>query len=112
MYVKWTKLVDWCVCVGGRLKIGKVVLAIVVTLAHPRDALVDLTQDICARQATTGTEAAIVAEGAAALGHSAVDVGASKASINTYLLYPFSKTLPQHKVQCPIAQPCLPPRRL
>ena len=98
LFVQRAEPFDRCVGVGGRLKIGKISLAIVVSLAHARDALVDLAQDVGPGQSSAGTEAAIVAKRAAAFGHGAVDIGASEASVNTYLLDALPKTLPENEV--------------
>lgn len=94
-FVKFAQALHGGVSVGRWLKVSEKVIAIFVAISHAGDALVDLAQDAGAGESATGTEAAVVAEGAAPLGDGAVDVGASEAGIETYLLDAVLKTLGQ-----------------
>ncbi len=87
------------------MKVGEKMLAAFVAIAHPGDALVDLAQNAGAGQSAAGAKAAVVAEGTPPFGDRAVDIGAGKAGIETYLLHAVLKPLGEGMIVGIIAEP-------
>ena len=73
-------------------------LAIPIASLHPYNALVDLSVNVCPREAATGTEAAVVAKCTASRCQGAVDVRTSESSINAHFLHPKAELVPQKEV--------------
>lgn len=106
--VQSAELVDGSVGIRGGLKISLEMLAVVATL-ESSNALVDLLENILTRQPATGTEAAIVTEGATSRRHGAVHIRAGEAAIHAHLLHTHSEERTQVMVISMVAQAGLSP---
>src|SRR5262249_30382822 len=91
--------------VGGWLEIGDKSMDFVVASAEPADALLDLVTNALPRQSPAGAEAAVVAEGASAHGHRAIDVRAGEAGVDADLLHPGPELMAQEMVVAVVAEP-------
>src|SRR5262245_1729369 len=101
-FIKPAQFFDGSISVRGRLKIGEEHLS-PVALAKNRDAALYLGPNGSSRQAPIGTEAAVIAIDATPCGHSAIDVGASKAGVDGDPINTSAKAFLQKVAEGPIA---------
>ena len=64
-----------------------------VAVPHPRNAFVDLLENVLPRQSPTWAEASVVAKSAPAQRDGAIHIGAGESGIDTYSLDAKSKNL-------------------
>lgn len=83
-----------------------------VAVPHPRNAFVDLLENVLPRQSSARAEAAVVAKGAPSQRNRAIDIGARETGIDTYSLDPKSKNLAKVKTVPKVAQARVPPVEL
>jgi hypothetical protein len=91
------------------LEVSEKLIAVPITQPHSRDALIDLTEDVCTRQATTRAEAAVVAKRAPAFGHGAIDIRTCEAGVEAYFLNALPEALAKKKTARVIREPGILP---
>src|SRR4029079_16734019 len=93
LFINRAQQLDGTIRIRRRLKIGQVIVALAVAKPHPRDALIDLPANAQPRQPAAGAETTVIAERATTDGNGAIDIRASKASVDADLLHAAAKPL-------------------
>jgi hypothetical protein len=95
--------------IGGRLKVGKKMIALPIPHPHPRDALIDLAKNTRPGQPSARTKTSVITECAAACRNRTVHIGACKSGVDADFLHPSAKTLPEKEIARVVRQSGIAP---